>query len=78
MNAIEKGWLQAWLKTNFKGKKNADLWRRFWSAYQRHRVSFHWIKGHAGNLENERCDQLAVQSAKKSATSVDHGYEEVC
>ena len=74
IEAVQKGWLVSWLKKDFKGKKNEDLWQRFWSVYQQHRVSFRWLKGHAGHVENERCDYLAVQSAQKEACSVDEGY----
>ena len=63
MNAVEKGWVFDWEKKGFKGKKNPDLWKRFLSVYRKHRVSFQWIKGHAGHPENERCDRLAVQSS---------------
>ncbi|MCF0172599.1 MAG: ribonuclease HI [Bacteroidales bacterium] len=61
VNAVEKGWLWNWLKKpNFAGKANRDLWDRFVAAFHRHDVHFHWIKGHAGHPENERCDALAV------------------
>jgi ribonuclease HI len=74
IDAVQKGWLAAWLKKDFQGKKNADLWKRFWKVYQQHRVNFCWIKGHAGDIENKRCDRLAVQSAQQAALSVDQGY----
>ena len=74
VDAVEKGWLRAWLKKNFKDKKNEDLWRRFWKVYQRHQVMLRWIKGHAGHPENERCDQLAVQSARNAIKAVEQGY----
>ena len=74
IEAVQQGWLRAWLRKDFKGKKNADFWRRFWEVYRRHRVHFHWIKGHAGHVENERCDQLAVQSAQQQALAIDQGY----
>lgn len=74
IEAVQKGWLKSWLKKDFQGKKNADLWKRFWKIYQQHRVSFCWIKGHAGDIENECCDQLAVQSAQQEMCSVDQGY----
>ena len=74
VDAVTKGWLAAWLKEDFKGKKNADLWKRFWRVYQRHQVSLHWIRGHTGHPENERCDQLAVQSAEQKTLAVDQGY----
>ncbi len=74
VDAVEKGWLWSWLKKGFKGKKNADLWKRFLKVYQRHHVTFHWIQGHAGHPENERCDRLAVQTAQKEQLSTDCGY----
>lgn len=74
VEAVQKGWLKAWLKKDFKGKKNADLWRWFWRLYQQHHVHFCWVKGHAGNPDNERCDQLAVESAQKQPLQVDQGY----
>jgi ribonuclease HI len=74
IEAVQKGWLVSWLKKDFQGKKNADLWRRFWKVYQQHQVNFCWIKGHAGDIENERCDRLAVQSAQQETLSVDRGY----
>ena len=46
----------------WKKKKNPDLWQEFLTLYRRHRVTFHWIKGHAGHPENERCDRLAVEA----------------
>ena len=74
IETVQKGWLISWLKKDFKGKKNADLWKRFWKVYQQHHVRFCWIKGHAGHAENERCDQLAVQSARRQVLSIDQGY----
>jgi ribonuclease HI len=60
VNAINKGWLEGWIRKGFAKVKNPDLWMRFAPLMKRHRVSFHWIKGHAGHPENERCDALAV------------------
>ena len=75
VDAVEKGWLANWIKKDFKGKKNKDLWLRFHDIYQKHRVKFNWVKGHAGIPENERCDQLAVEAAKGSNLKVDEGFE---
>ena len=75
VDAVEKGWLKSWLKKGFKGKKNEDLWRRFWEIYQKHHVTFKWVKGHAGIPENERCDQLAVQTAEGGNLLVDAEFE---
>lgn len=60
VNAINKGWLENWQRKGYAKVKNPDLWMRFAALYKKHRVSFHWIKGHAGHPENERCDALAV------------------
>jgi ribonuclease HI len=75
VDAVEKGWLENWIKKDFKGKKNKDLWLRFWEIYNKHRVIFQWVKGHAGVPENERCDQLAVEAAEGSGLQVDKGFE---
>lgn len=75
INSVEKGWLWNWIKKDFKGKKNKDLWLRFAEIYKKHRVSFQWVKGHAGIPENERCDQLAVEAAESSNLLVDEGFE---
>ena len=74
VDAVEKGWLKAWIRKDFENKKNADLWKRFWKVYQRHQVKLQWIKGHAGHPENERCDQLATQSACQKIQAIDQGY----
>ncbi|MEL6539304.1 MAG: ribonuclease HI [Bacteroidota bacterium] len=74
VDTVEKGWLRGWIKKDFRNKKNADLWKRFWQVYQRHRVTLRWLKGHAGHPENERCDHLAVDSAQKATLATDQGY----
>ncbi len=76
IDAVEKGWLWNWEKKGFKGKKNADLWLRFIKLYGRQQIKFHWVKGHAGIAENERCDELAVAAAKNYDLSIDHEYEQ--
>ncbi len=75
IDAVEKGWLQKWVKTSFKKKKNADLWKRFLLVYKKHKVVFSWVKGHAGNPGNERCDYLAVEASKKNSLQIDQAYE---
>ena len=74
VNALEKNWVFDWEKKSFKGKKNADLWIRFLKVYRCHTVNFVWVKGHAGNKENERCDQLAVEAANCRLLVEDTGY----
>ncbi len=76
VEAVEKGWLWGWAKKGFKNKKNPDLWQRFIPAYQRQKVKFKWVKGHAGIMENERCDQLAVQSSEGPDLKIDTGFED--
>jgi ribonuclease HI len=74
--AVEKRWVFGWQQKEFKGKKNADLWRRFLQLYPTQKITFKWIKGHAGHKENERCDQLATQAADASAGHlIDDGFE---
>lgn len=75
VEAVEKGWVFNWVKKDFKDKKNKDLWLRFLKIYAKHQVKFHWIKGHAGHPENERCDQLAVAAAEQKDLPADSGYE---
>jgi ribonuclease HI len=75
VDSVEKKWVFGWQKKGFKGKKNIDLWQRFLKVYPKHQVKFNWVKGHAGNLYNERCDELAVQAAEGQNLLVDEGYE---
>ena len=74
VDAIEKRWVQNWVQKRFKNKKNPDLWMRFLEVYKKHHVKMVWVKGHSGNLENERCDQLAVQASYKNLL-IDKVYE---
>ena len=76
VKAVSEGWLDRWLATGFKKKKNADLWLRFNPLYRKHDVNFHWLKGHAGHPENERCDRLAVEAYKRPDLPEDSGYRE--
>ena len=74
VKAITEGWLDGWIKRDWKKVKNPDLWQRFLPLYRRHRVSFHWLKGHAGHPENERCDRLAVAAYGQENLPEDEGY----
>lgn len=76
VDSVEKKWVFGWVKKNFKGKKNADLWKRFLAIYPKHHIEFVWVKGHAGNKYNEICDQLAVAAANGKDLLVDEGYED--
>jgi len=68
VDAFNQHWVDSWLKKGWKrGKnepvKNVDLWKRLLLAKEKHSVSFHWVKGHDGHLQNERCDELATGAA---------------
>ncbi len=81
VNALNEGWIDKWEKKGYAKVKNVDLWMRFIPLYRRHRVTFHWLKGHAGHPENERCDALAVAAgagAAAAGVSLPHdtAYEE--
>ncbi len=74
VKAVEEKWLDKWVATGFKKKKNADLWLKFLPLYRKHQVTFHWLKGHAGHPENERCDRLAVAAYGQPGLPQDEGY----
>ena len=57
-------WLAKWVITDFKGKKNADLWRRYLAAAAPHEIKASWVKGHAGHPQNEECDAMARAAAE--------------
>ena len=75
VDAVEKKWVFTWEKKNFSKKKNPDLWIRFLKIYRKQKASFLWVKGHANNKENERCDFLAVQAAESNDLLIDAWYE---
>ncbi|PSR53350.1 ribonuclease HI [Adhaeribacter arboris] len=75
VDAVEKKWVFGWQKKGFAGKANADLWTRFLPLYRKFDIKFVWLKGHAGHPENERCDQMAVESALSPNLLIDYGYE---
>tara|TARA_B100000700_G_scaffold196782_1_gene216549 strand:+ start:122 stop:616 length:495 start_codon:yes stop_codon:yes gene_type:complete len=69
INGIEKGWAKRWRSNNWMRNRkeralNPDLWARLLDACERHDVSFEWIRGHTGHVENERCDELANVAAR--------------
>ena len=80
-NAFNQHWIEGWIKKGWKrGKnepvKNRDLWERLLVAKKPHNVEFLWVKGHAGNPGNERCDILATAAADGSGKIVDEGLVE--
>ena len=75
VDSVVQKWVFGWERKGFKKKKNVDLWKRFLKIYPRHKVKFHWVKGHAGLPGNERCDQLAVEAAESANLIPDEGYD---
>lgn len=79
VDAFNQHWVDGWLKRNWKNAKkepvkNIDLWQRLLKAKEPHTVTFHWVKGHAGHPENERCDELATTAADGSHLLEDEGF----
>lgn len=81
LDSIEKGWAKRWRANGWwKGKKlkdpvlNFDIWDELLPLLEPHDISWHWVKGHAGNEENERCDELANAAAEGPEKAEDGGY----
>lgn len=68
VNTLTQGW---------KRKKNLDLWTRYDTVASGFRITFHWLKGHAGHPENERCDELAVEASLRPGLPRDEGFVQV-
>ncbi|MGX5913706.1 ribonuclease HI [Aliidiomarina sp. Khilg15.8] len=73
-------WIDGWKKKGWRtasrqAVKNKDLWQQLDTAIQRHTIRWHWVKGHSGHVENERCDVLARQAAEQGPHAEDHGYQ---
>jgi ribonuclease HI len=80
INGIDKGWAKSWRANGWRKKDktpavNSDLWQRLLDLCDTHTVRFHWVKGHNGHAENERCDQLANAAALNAALLTDDVYE---
>ena len=74
--AIKEGWLKKWIATQFRGgKKNKDLWMQYHELAQRHHINFVWVRGHADNPFNNRCDELATAAADSRDLLIDEEYE---
>ena len=77
VNSVEKKWLDGWIKNDFKGgKKNKDLWLRYYKLSKDFSVKFKWVKGHADNPYNNRCDELATTAADGKDLLIDEFYEQ--
>ncbi len=71
IDGLEKGWAaswqrRGWVKSDKKPALNPDLWARLLELTARHRMRYHWVKGHADNPKNNRCDQLAVEQSRRA------------
>lgn len=80
IHAMTKGWLTGWQKRGWRTAskepvKNRDLWERLLRAIEGHDIRWQWVRGHTGDVENERCDQLAVAAANGAALAEDTGYD---
>jgi ribonuclease HI len=81
VRAMREGWPQkwqqkGWMRTKKDAAANPDLWDALLKECVRHEVEFVWVRGHAGNRENERCDRLAVAASRERNLPVDEGYED--
>ena len=79
IKAFTDNWIDGWIRRGWKNAqkqpvKNVDLWKRLISAVEPHDVAFHWVRGHVGHPENERCDELATTAADGEDLLVDEGY----
>ena len=77
IDSITKKWVFGWEKKNFKGKKNSDLWRRYLAIHSKFSIEYHWVKGHSGHPENERCDELAFNAADSTELLIDEVFEQL-
>jgi ribonuclease HI len=80
VNAIELGWARKWRANGWMRNKkekalNPDLWERLLELCAKHHVKFVWVRGHSGNQENERCDELVQQAARQQNLDPDEIYE---
>jgi ribonuclease HI len=76
VQAVNEKWLDKWMATDFKGgKKNKDLWSRYYRLSKENTIRFIWVKGHASNPYNQRCDELATAAADGKNLIEDIGYE---
>ena len=76
VKSVEEGWLKNWMANDFKGgKKNRDLWTRYHELAKYNKIRFRWVKGHAENPFNNRCDELATAAADGEDLLIDEEYE---
>lgn len=75
VDAVDKKWIDGWIKRGWKNVKNPDLWKRYLQVAANHHVKMHWVKGHNGHPMNERCDVLAVAASTAPQLQIDVWYE---
>jgi ribonuclease HI len=80
VHGMTKGWAERWQANGWRladdeEVKNADLWRELVEQCDQHDVEFRWVRGHSGNRENQRCDQLAMAAAQRRGLAADTAYE---
>jgi ribonuclease HI len=75
VDSVMKGWVIKWRNKGWKKAKNVDLWKRLLKSCEHHQVEFRWVRGHSGNVENERCDRLAVLASQQPDLPFDEGYQ---
>lgn len=80
VDTIEKGWAKSWksrgwVKADKQPAMNADLWARALDLLAKHQVKLVWVRGHASNAGNNRCDEIAVGASKSGNLLVDEGFE---
>lgn len=80
VNAMTKGWVvrwksKNWVRTQNEPVKNPDLWQTLLELCRIHQVTFNWVRGHADNPENNRCDELATAACRKNDLPHDSGYD---
>jgi ribonuclease HI len=76
VDSVDKKWLDNWIRTDFKGgKKNKDLWMQYHALAKTLNIKFHWVKGHAENKYNNRCDEIATQLADSGPWNIDTVFE---
>ena len=79
VKAFTDNWIPGWIRRGWKNSqkqpvKNVDLWQRLIAAVEPHQVAYHWVRGHAGHEENERCDALATAAADGADLIDDMGF----
>jgi ribonuclease HI len=80
VNSVTKGWARRWKANGWRRSPggvvpNWDLWQQLLALADIHTLRFHWVRGHDGHEENERCDELATAAASDQPSTVDQGYE---